>query len=203
MLQVYVCDISDLQVNESAAPLSSYRLEKLQKQKSETARRQGIGAELLLIRALRERLGEITLPLEIGTDPGGKPFLKGMDLFFSLSHSGDLAACALSDEPIGLDIQKQSRFREDFIQRFYSPDERQAVLESDDRDGAFTEIWAKKESYLKAIGSGVSVPLASFSSLRPPAPAEIWCAPMGAYRLAVCSLGSGAAPDRIRQIRLP
>ena len=43
-------------------------------------------------------------PLERG--PMGKPFFAGLEgRCFNLSHSGTLALCALSDRPVGVDIQ--------------------------------------------------------------------------------------------------
>ena len=36
---------------------------------------------------------------------GGKPYLEGRAVEISISHSGDLWGCALSKEPVGLDIQ--------------------------------------------------------------------------------------------------
>ena len=149
MLRIYYADVSALPENPEGLPLSRYRLEQLNRVRPALRRRQGIGAELLLIRALRELDGDLALPLDILTEQGGKPYLACGTPHFSLSHSGRFAACALSDKTVGLDIQLQSPCRESLVHRFFAPEEQRYVLASEDRDAAFTEIWSKKESRLK------------------------------------------------------
>ena len=38
-------------------------------------------------------------------ESGGKPYLESRAVELSISHSGELWGCALSKEPVGLDIQ--------------------------------------------------------------------------------------------------
>ena len=202
MLQIYYGDVSGLSPSAEGLPLSAYRLEKLHSLKPPLARRQGIGAELLLIHALRAHFGEVSLPLVIEAEQGGKPVLRELDLFFSLSHSGTLAACALSDGPVGLDIQKRSAFRPGVLERFFTPDERQYVLDASDRDEAYTEIWTRKESWLKAMGIGISFSLSAFSGLQPPEPAKIWQKTLGTYSFALCTLGTEPVPNLLERVKL-
>ena len=63
---------------------------------------------LLLIKALKAAAPEFLPPLDISCGKDGKPELVGSGIFFNLSHSGNYAACAVSDSPIGLDIQAKS-----------------------------------------------------------------------------------------------
>ena len=37
----------------------------------------------------------------------GKPYLASGDLFFNLSHCGDMVVCAVCDREVGVDIQGQ------------------------------------------------------------------------------------------------
>ena len=89
MLRIYYGAVSALPTEAGALPLSAYRLSRLRKLIPPEKRRQSIGAELLLIRALQDLRGDVALPLEIEADELGKPYLKGDALYFSLSHSGD------------------------------------------------------------------------------------------------------------------
>ena len=73
---------------------------------------------------------------------------------FSISHSGDLWMCAISDTPVGLDIQEENSCkRERISRRFFHPKETQWLAEQNYRD--FFRVWAAKESYVKYIGEGL------------------------------------------------
>lgn len=86
---------------------------------------------------------------------GGKPvFSRHPELHFSISHSGDLWACAFSDSPIGLDIQKQvEKPVERLARRWFHPMET-AYLESFGFCGFFA-VWCAKESLVKFWGTGI------------------------------------------------
>ena len=57
-------------------------------------------------------------------ESGGKPYLESRAVELSISHSGELWGCALSKEPVGLDIQL---IREKGVcsvaKRFFHPEE--------------------------------------------------------------------------------
>ena len=164
---IYVCwaDVSGLDESGLSRELSEYRREKLRLLKPPAARRAGIGAELLLQHALRRYRPELSLPPVICRGENGKPFLAGCDLFFSLSHSGDFAACALSDAEIGLDIQVPAEAGEGLVRRFLAPGEREYLAAAHDRDSAFSELWTRKESFVKATGKGLAAGLSSFCAV--------------------------------------
>lgn len=44
--------------------------------------------------------------LHFSTRPGGKPYVPGLALDFSLSHSGELVLCAAAPFPVGADLQR-------------------------------------------------------------------------------------------------
>lgn len=162
MLKVYWAN-SSFVTDEAAPILSEYRKEKLKKLKQETARKNTICAELLLIRALREEHDAGQLPLKIETDKYGKPCLSDGAYCFNVSHSSCYAACALSDHPIGLDLQLLTSCSESLVKRFFSSCEQSEILRSVNPDEAFTRLWCRKESFLKAIGLGLRLKLDSFS----------------------------------------
>src|SRR5882672_3797099 len=109
----------------------------------------------------------------------GKPFISADQnrgaLSFNLSHSSGMALYAVArGRHVGIDIEYM---REDFAtldvaERFFSKDEFEALkaVASDQRTKAFFNCWSRKESYIKAIGMGVSYPLDGFTvSLTPDA----------------------------------
>ena len=98
-MNVYVLDIAPLRgrEREALALLPEERREKALRIRREEARLRSIGASLLL------RAAGIEPPFACGEH--GKPYIPGGP-HFSLTHSGTLAALAVSDTPVGLDIEK-------------------------------------------------------------------------------------------------
>ena len=160
--RLYISEI-DATATADEAIFSRYRLDKLRAAKSAARRAEGICAERLLIYALRDTMPEIEFPVEIVTAESGKPELADVPLRFSLSHSGDRCACAVYDRAIGVDIQKRAAADVRILERRFTPREREYVLNSADREAAFTRVWTMKESYVKAHGTWI--PLDSFCTI--------------------------------------
>ncbi len=92
--------------------------------------------------------------------PHGKPSLAipGADLEVSMSHSGQVAALALSDSrPVGVDVQVLADSVDvlRMSRRFYPPLEAgfvSAATDHDDQVRRFTWLWARKEACVKVHG---------------------------------------------------
>jgi len=98
--------------------------------------------------------------------------------YFSISHSGNIAACAFSDCEAGFDVEYMRRGRDvvPLAERFFTKEETCYVAGSKDRSAAFYYIWTRKEAFLKAAGIGLRVKLSAFSVLEEGTP-EIITAP--------------------------
>ena len=203
MLSVCYANIDSVPDSPEGLSLSAYRLEKLASCRFARHRRQGIGAELLLIRAIRSVSSDLQLPLAIVAGPDGKPYLPGSALHFSLSHSGSFAACAISDHPVGLDLELRGRMSEPLLRRSFSPEEQAIVRAAEDPDLLFTRLWTGKESYVKATGQGILFPLRDIQPLDPPPGVSFWQRDLDGCCLSVCVLGTAAEPDIFQQITLP
>lgn len=128
-------------------------------------RRRCLGAGLLLRHALA-LLGADAA--EIVTDPQGKPLLPGGPAF-SLSHSGDYVLCAVADRPVGCDVQRIGGFDLRVARRCLTPAEYADVLAQSDPAARFYRYWTLKESFVKAVGLGLRLPLRSLDiRLGPP-----------------------------------
>ncbi len=106
-----------------------------------------------------------------------KPSLVDSTLEFNLSHSGDFALLAITQErKIGVDVERirQGISSHVIAQQYFSKAE-VAELQSlplTQREAAFFTCWTRKEAYIKAQGIGLSLPLESFDvSLSPNEPA--------------------------------
>ncbi|WP_421616964.1 4'-phosphopantetheinyl transferase family protein [Brevibacillus sp. TJ4] len=96
----------------------------------------------------------------------GKPFLPDFPRFhFNLSHSGKWVVCATSHSRIGIDIEKVESIDLDIAKQFFSNAEYEDLANKPDEEkrASFYEIWTLKESYIKAVGMGLSLPLQSFA----------------------------------------
>lgn len=205
MLRLYWADVSRLKPDASDYALSDYRREKLRRLRPESARRESIGAELLLRLALAELRPDQPWPPRITTGEQGKPGWDVEGLYFSLSHSGGIAVCAVADLPVGVDVQAPCACREALARRFFAPAEQAALAEAEDRDEAFGRIWCRKEAYLKALGMGMTIPLGSFSAVgETPPGACFWDVCRDGWHLSLClPCAESAEPDRITEKKLP
>ena len=107
--------------------------------------------------------------------PGLAPQLKNQarGLRFNASNSGNLAAYAFTrDCEIGIDIERHRALTdlERIARRFFSAEETAELLalSGDQQTDAFFRCWTRKEAFIKAMGGGLTIPLASFQvTLRP------------------------------------
>ncbi len=155
MTRLYICDVSGLDVPSALGQVSEYRRQKALRLNSDEARRQSLGVELLLYRALGK--------VDYSVNEYGKPCIEN-GAHFSLSHCKHLAVCAVSDAVCGVDIEVPRKDSIKLAKRFFTENEYSRIAESDDPDGLFCRYWVIKESYLKAIGTGMNTPLNSFEA---------------------------------------
>lgn len=123
-----------------------------------------LGVEALLKYAF-ERNGFDYSKTLFSRDANGKPYAVNRDIFFSLSHSKNRVACALSNGNIGCDAEFIGKCDFRLAKRFYSDLEYSRISSlktEEERTLEFYKIWTAKESYLKAIGTGMRVPFNSF-----------------------------------------
>ncbi len=88
------------------------------------------------------------------------------DFYFSLSHSSGAVAVAISDLPIGVDIEATRHVEADMAERFLTDKERECftALTGSEAESFFLEAWTKKESVFKKTGGNMLMPRAMESS---------------------------------------
>ncbi|NPD46264.1 MULTISPECIES: 4'-phosphopantetheinyl transferase superfamily protein [unclassified Lentimicrobium] len=96
-----------------------------------------------------------------------KPLLKNVDgEYFNISHSGNYVVVAFSDKPVGIDVELIKKDRRNIAERFFTPSEiidMNAAGTEEEQIKYFYQLWTLKESYMKAIGDGLTMSLSSFS----------------------------------------
>lgn len=174
---------------ERLARAAQYRFEK--------DRLLSLAAGVLLVRGLRE-LGLCAREVRIERGPHGKPFLpEHPDIHFSLTHSGERAAAVFSSRPVGCDLERVRPLRWPLAERCFQPDELALLRQSAQPEVDFCRLWTCRESFLKAVGTGLSAPTecvcvrlapdgASLTQSLDPHRWQLFEFPRGDCRLAVC-----------------
>ncbi len=117
----------------------------------------------------------------------GKPFVSNgayRDLQFNLSHTDGLQLLAVRRAlPVGADVERRNGRVEgpNIANRFFSPAEVAELrrFPDDIQRKVFFDYWTLKESYIKACGKGLVIPLRHFS-----------------YSLTQDAIGISFAPER-------
>ena len=148
---------------DESRPLLVSDLEKAQAQGiPDAARRTRFErARSALRETLASRLGIAAEALEFRRDPAGKPFIINESVCeFSISHSGEWLVIAMSDVPVGIDIETRTPGMDvtKLAARFFSPNDA-ALLNAcplHERNAHFAKQWVAKEAALKAAGAGIA-----------------------------------------------
>ena len=159
MLMLYSFDTSTMsddaffKMYEECDASRKLKIDRLQK---EPSKKLSVAAGMLARRGIAQHFGIHPKEVSFRRDKNGKPYAEGLDIHFSLSHSGTVAVCAISDKPVGIDVEKVRDVNMRVAQKMFTPRERYYVF-SDKRKmkRRFFEIWTKKEAYVKRIGTKI------------------------------------------------
>lgn len=168
MLVRYAFNIQEIKVDDTFHALeeviSKERYERMQRYHFEMDKVRSLFAEVLLRYGLKRHYGLVGKEIQFNINEYGKPTLKEHEeIHFNVSHSGDWVICAISSEPVGVDVEQVKEKNIDIAERFYAKEEYQTLLGSENAVELFFVYWTLKESYVKAEGKGMSIPFSSFS----------------------------------------
>ena len=94
----------------------------------------------------------------------GKPYLKKYpEIFFNITHCKEMAACAIATKEIGIDIEGVRKFSPAILKRVLTLKEKEQLEGTKQKEEMFFRFWTLKESFIKAIGKGLSFPLQEIS----------------------------------------
>lgn len=201
---IYAADVTALSspalFAEAFAMASPERKEKVGRIKPDNEKRLSLGAEMLLRHGLKEAELD-NFPPEFSYNEHGKPYLKDGGKFFSISHSGSFAVCAISELELGCDIEKirPANLR---IARRFCKEEYDCIMSAkpDMQPELFFRYWTLKESYMKATGLGLTLGLNEFQIVMDPDVSIIQAGEkqsfsfgefdgIAGYKCAVCTVG--------------
>lgn len=123
--------------------------------------------------------------IELKKHKHGKPYIYGADNWhFNISHTDGMVGIAISDEPVGIDIERIKDADLRIAKRFFTVSENYYIESAECKDKRFFEIWTKKEAYLKYTGKGLSLSLKAFDVFSLPCAVESF--EKDGYIISVC-----------------
>lgn len=92
----------------------------------------------------------------------GKPYIENSSAHFNISHSNGLVACAISDEPVGVDLERIVPIPYEkmhaLAKRYFTPNEYDFFKARGD-ERAFYYVWTRKEALSKCRGDALALSL--------------------------------------------
>ncbi|TWH45567.1 4'-phosphopantetheinyl transferase superfamily protein [Sporomusa sp. KB1] len=159
--------LSEQQIFRYTATLPAERQKKIASYRQLSDKLRSLTAGLLLRQTLKECCGVAVGDTNLLITDYGKPYLIGWtSVNFNLSHSGDWVVCAVDKQPVGIDIEKiEADVDMNLANMFFSRQEFADIcsVNAFEQAARFYRIWTHKESYVKAVGAGLYMPLNSFS----------------------------------------
>jgi len=159
-------EIDDALFNRLLDYLDGTKRERIAKRGNrEDAKRTLIG-DLMMRRQISSRLGIANRDIALAYNAFGKPVLPHSEgIHFNVSHSGEWIVCAGDNREVGVDVEQVRPIDLNIAKRFFHPSEFAQLMAVEDhrRLELFFKLWTLKESYIKAIGKGLSRPLNTFS----------------------------------------
>ena len=160
---LWLARIDDFDANAFAALLDAAEATRAAAIGDADARRRFVVSRGLLRQVLAAQSGVAPNEFALAVGAHGKPVVADAaapDLHFNLSHAGGWWLLALTDSPVGVDLEMADRVVDAarLAVRVFTPGE-EAALQLAGTDPAavravFLDCWTRKEALLKALGTG-------------------------------------------------
>lgn len=166
-------DLDDTTLAAATALLDRNETERAARFRFQRDRSRYVAAHAALRMALSELLDQPPESIEIRHGPHGKPALAPEQGWaFNLSHSEGIAVIAAAPlnrvAAIGVDVEctRQISDWQVLAREHFSDAEYGALVATSDiqRSPAFLRCWTRKEACVKAVGSGLTIPVKGFSA---------------------------------------
>lgn len=142
-----ITEIQEKEYEEIYSVLSQSRKAHIDRLKTSEARKRSLMGEGLIRRLLKDN----GIEAKVERAESGKPYLKNCPYYISISHSDEAVVAAISEKPVGIDIERLRPVSERLIKRAAMAHEAEYIMEAsgEERDRRFFEIWTMKEALFK------------------------------------------------------
>jgi 4'-phosphopantetheinyl transferase len=131
--------------------------ERIYKYKVPNERNLKIVGKGLLMKALKDwNIAPDTALANLKYTGTQQPYIKGLNVNLSISHSADLIVCAVAkDAKVGVDVEKIKPVKLSLMQAYIDPETWSDIINAPDPDSTFFHHWTIRESAIKASGLGL------------------------------------------------
>ncbi len=174
ILSFDIRDLSESEYEKWYALMATEKKAKIDRFRFDDDKKRSITGEMLIKSYIRQKYGTPAKDIIISTTERGKPYTENCNIHFNISHSGDMVVCAVSDNPIGVDIEKikpvdlkiaKKVFNNDELLYLFGTTPPYTFEKTDDIEilRRFFTLWTTKEAYVKFTGTGISENLKELS----------------------------------------
>lgn len=155
-------NMSDALFQKELAALPRLKQKEILKKAKAADQKRSLAGEMLARKYLSKLSGTAPEDLIFARGEHGKPYVMNIPYHYSISHSGNYAVLAISDHPIGVDVEVIGDFSAILARKCFNESELQYIAGNDPArrksmmQQCFFEIWTAKEAYLKYTGEGLA-----------------------------------------------
>lgn len=164
MIKLAYTDVENLDLKKGYNLVSNKRKSKIDFYKFQKDKKLSCGVYLLVLKLLKEE--GISNPI-FETEKYGKAYISNYDnIHFNVSHSRKMICCAISDKPVGTDIEfNDPKIDLNIAKHYFFNSEYDRIMTSSKSADEFFNYWVLKESYMKYTGLGFRLKLNDFEIL--------------------------------------
>ena len=160
-------EMTDAEFHNWYAIMSAEKQKRVDRFHFKDDKKRAVAGEMLARLALADWCQVEPRSISFGRGEHGKPFAEGLDAQFNISHSDDFVVCAVSDRPVGIDIEKIRPVDLKISKKICTPDELYSLFGHIPDEGEFVRtdnenllnrffrMWTKKEARGKFLGKGL------------------------------------------------
>lgn len=143
--------------------ISEDKLKKIINYKVMNSKKQSFYGELFLKYILIKNFNFKFSEIKFSFNNYGKPYLTNNNIYFNISHSKNFVIIAVSDKEVGVDIENINTTIPIDMKIFHLEEQINFLnLNEEKTRSLFFNLWTAKESYVKFIGKGLSIPFNQF-----------------------------------------
>lgn len=154
LIQDNLSEYSADALEQDLQSLPDWRRDQALKYSVPEGRRNCTLAYTLLCRALKEEYGINDSPTFIIGEHGKPVLAEYPHIHFNISHCHTAILCAVSHQPIGVDIESTGRKTSDTLIRYTMNEEEKELIKAS-TGNTFLRLWTMKEALVKLWGKGL------------------------------------------------
>lgn len=165
--KININDYTDKDYEKWYGLMTEEKKNRVEKFRDDDDRKRTVFADMLARKSLALWCSVEAQNIEFCVSVNGKPYAKGLSAQFSVSHSGDIVVCAVSDNAVGIDVEKIRPVDLKIAKRVCTEEEKLYLFEKtpQQEDFCYTtdkglltrffSLWTAKEAYVKCTGQGL------------------------------------------------